>query len=308
MVDATTWVAIGSLGACASTLFVAHQAALASRALRETAKQQRQALEMSLRTTAAPIWLTAEISHYGLWEEHRDAAKVFPVRGDVGDDLLIRAYVRAIAENRSKEPVRLTLRGQLPFYTLHPYQNWVNPDNNAIYSHSLNDSPNQWFGNYLSSKREYLQLKPGEHVFIHYRTYLSFDAWRFQYYRRHGREALEPLGPLARSCMPRRVLRWHERLLLNPAKVLAIDLGPGIQLVCDSYEAERLATVWTVRLRASAVTPIEFDHDTQTWLWDLAEPPTWEETGSDDLYCGYQLVPVSRRITGSKVLVLPGQE
>jgi hypothetical protein len=144
--DAATWVAIGSLGTCASAVFVAYQSAVASRALRGSVVEQRQAMELSLRQTAAQVWLSAEISHYGLWNESADPAAVFPAHGIVGSDLLIRAYVRAIADG------------------------------------------------------------------------------------------------------------------------------------------------------------------SQTWRWELAEPPPWQETSARELYCGYQLVPVSRRITGSELLRLPGQE
>jgi hypothetical protein len=157
----------------------------------------------------------------------------------------------------------------------------------------LDDSPSQWFANYLSSpRRNYLQLRPGQHVFIHYRTYLTFDAWRFQYYRQ-GRRSLEPLKSLARSCLPSEVYSWRKRFFRNPVKLLDLDLGPGFQLVCDSHDAERLATVWTVRIRTSAITLADFDDDNQVWSWRLAEPPPWEETSSNDLYCGYQLIPVT---------------
>jgi len=281
-VDATTWVAIGSLGTCASALFVAYQA-------------------------AAQVWLTAELSHFGPWNVSADPDEIFPVHGTVGRDLRIRAYVRALAENRSDDPVRLTLHGQLPVYTLHPHQNWMNPDNDAVFSSSLDDSPQRWLHQYLRSTRHYLQLRPGDHVFIHYRTYLTFDAWRFQFYRRNYRQPLEPLAPLARACVPREVLSKYGRRS-STSRLLDLDLGPGFQLVCDNYEAERLATVWTVRIRCSAVTPADFDDDSRTWRWKLADPPPWGETSANDLYCGYQLVPVSRRISGSEILFLPGQE
>jgi len=71
-----------------------------------------------------------------------------------------------------------------------------------------------------------------------------------------------------------------------------------------------MATIWQVRLRASAVEyDMEgFDDETRIWSWKLAQPLALSETSTGDLYCGYRYVPISRRVTGSKVLRYYGQE
>lgn len=178
MADATTWVAIGSLGTCASALFVARQTAVASRALRESAVQQRQILELGLRATAAKVWLSAEISHFGLWNEGDDPNEIIPIRGDVDEELLIRAYVRCNRRESFEGASEVNTSWAIAILYVEPHQNWTHSDNDALFSNSLDDSPKKWFGNYMASgQRHYLQLNPGHHVFIHYRTYLTFDAW-----------------------------------------------------------------------------------------------------------------------------------